>query len=111
MCVFRVISLIRTFHYAVLVIAANSTTQEGNKWVKSFLISFTEDFITSSIIKSLVNLLMIKTLAGRSRGCIKILARLMLDDMITRALALSQSLTPKSKSKRIKPSLRRVINL
>ena len=75
-------------NYAVLVIAANSASKEVNQWVKSYLISFAQDMLTTELIKVLLNVIFIRALTRGARGLSYKVMKLISAPLIIRALAM-----------------------
>lgn len=49
-------------NYAVLVVAANSKTEESQRWAKNFLISFGQDMIINQVLKVCLTVMICKIL-------------------------------------------------
>ena len=77
------------FIYAVLVVAANSTAEESQRWAKNFLKSFGQDMIINQVLKACLTVVICKILYKYkiSGGVGKIMKGLM--DIVTlRAIAM-----------------------
>lgn len=86
---FLVLFVFAGCNYSVLVIAANSTTTEVTSWVKSYLISFVQDMLTTEFIKILLNVILIRALTRHPSRCTYKLMKLIVNPLIVRAVAMS----------------------
>ena len=79
-------------NYAVLVVAANSTPEESQRWAKNFLISFGQDMVINQVLKACLTVVICKILYKNkiSGGVGKIMKGLM--DLVTlRAIAMKST--------------------
>lgn len=91
---FLVLAVFVGCNYAVLVIAANSKTGEVRIWLKSYMISFIQDIVTTELIKIWLNTILIRELTRQPSKWKSKIMKLIVDPLIVRAVAISNC--PKS---------------
>lgn len=76
--------------YIIIVVAANSTHEESQKWGKNLLISLAQDVFLSQILKLGITLYLLKIIAKKKRKRIVMkMMKFMIDPLAARALAIS----------------------
>ena len=75
--------------YIILVVAANLTPEDTEKWAKSFLISFAQDLGVSQIFKVLLTVAVIRVMAKTQNGKLKKLLKILVDPITVRAIAIN----------------------
>ena len=76
--------------YIILVVGANSSHLESQRWGKNLIISLIQDILISQIIKLFLTLYLLKVIGKRKRGKLTMkLMKFMIDPLATRALAIA----------------------
>jgi len=83
-----VIASIAASIYSVLVVAANSSIEDSQNWAKNFMISISQDMVTSQIIKVLLTVFLFKCFVNAKNKCAKFLLKILVDPLTARALAM-----------------------
>ena len=74
--------------YIILVVAANLTPEDTEKWSKSFLISLAQDLGVSQIFKVLLTVVVIRIMAKTRSQRVKKYLALLVDPITVRAIAI-----------------------